>query len=316
MNNLLPLRDEWFENHPRPQSRATYERHLRTFILFCEKHQIKDVSDLDEKLIMKYPPTLLKAYAAATVNIKIVVLKDFLGYLADLDLVSVNWGKLERQWRRLPKSKRHKTELNAAGIEQMVEYCTAATPQDMIEARDLAFIVFLADTGLRVHEACKLKRGDMDWQNLRGVIVGKGNKKARFHISERAARLVQRYLSMRAQQDGSQNIPLYRLPVFARHDDGAGKKVLHITPTTGRNITSDMVERILGGGADPQKPITPHKFRHFLIDRARRQGGIMLAKGLARHESVKTTESYFHMDDEELDEGYREMFDNRTPVHN
>ena len=68
------------------------------------------------------------------------------------------------------------------------------------------------------------------------------------------------------------------------------------------------MERVLGSSADPQKPITPHKFRHFLIDRARRQGGLMLAKGLARHESLKTTEGYFHLEDDELDKGYQEMF--------
>jgi integrase len=153
-----------------------------------------------------------------------------------------------------------------------------------------------------------LKRGDIDWLELHGVIVGKRNKQAAFRISERTAGLVKRYLEMRAQQDGAQNIPLYRLPVFARHDDAAGKKILHMTTTTGRNITADMVTRVLGGDADPQKPITPHKFRHYLIDRARRQGGIMLAKGIARHKDIKVTEGYFHLEDEELDRGYKEMF--------
>ena len=36
----------------------------------------------------------------------------------------------------------------------------------------------LADTGLRVHEACKLQRGQVDWNEGRAVIVGKGNKQA------------------------------------------------------------------------------------------------------------------------------------------
>jgi integrase len=165
---------------------------------------------------------------------------------------------------------------------------------------------------LRVHEACKLKRGDIDWLELHGVIVGKRRKQAAFRISERTMRLTKRYLEMRAEQDGAQNIQLYRLPLFARHDDAAGKSILHMTPTTGRNITADMVMRVLGDQADPQKPITPHKFRHYLIDRARRRGGIMLAKGLARHESIQTTEGYFHMDDEELDRGYIEIFSSTT----
>lgn len=308
MPNLLPLRDEWFENHPKQASRQTYERHLRTFMDYCADHKIKDVADLNDQLIMKYPPTLLGVYADSSVNLKIVALKDFLGYLEDQDLLIVKWGRLERQWRRLPRSGRHKVQLDDNGIEQMIEYCLNTPPENIIEARNFAFIVFLADTGLRVHEACKLKRGDVDWPKLHGVIVGKGKKQAAFRISPRAAMLTKRYLDMRAKQDGSQTVLLHRLSVFARHDDAVGDAIKHISTTTGRNITADMVTRVLGSKADPQKPITPHKFRHFLIDRARRQGGIMLAKGLARHNSIKTTEGYFHMDDEELDRGYNEMF--------
>lgn len=308
MTALLPLRDEWFEQHPRPASRATYERHLRTFLDYCAEHDIQTPADLTDQVLLQYPPTLLDHYAGATISLKIVVLKDFLGFLEDRDLVSIKWTRLERQWKRMPRGDRHQVLLDDTGIERMIYYCMQTSPDDLIQARDFAFIVWLADTGLRVHEACKLKRGDVDWQQLRGVIIGKRKKQAAFRISKRAAQLVQRYLGMRAQLDGSQSIPLHRLPIFARHDDGAGKKVLHITPTTGRNITRDMVQRILGEKADPQKPITPHKFRHFLIDQARRSGGIMLAKGLARHDSIQTTEGYFHLDDEELDRGYQEMF--------
>jgi len=308
MPDLLPLRDEWFDNHPKPASKATYERHLRTFMDYCAARGIQDAEDLTDQVIMQYSPTLLDGYAGATINLKIVALKDFLGFLEDKDLISLKWSRLERQWKRLPRADRHQVQLDDHGIELMIAYCMHTVPADIIEARNFAFIVCLADTGLRVHEACKLNRGDMDWQELRGVIVGKRNKQAAFRISPRAARLTQRYLSRRAEQDGAQNIPLYRLPVFARHDDGAGKKILHMTPTTGRDITAQMVMRVLGEQADPQKPITPHKFRHFLIDRARREGGIMLAKGLARHDSIQTTEGYFHLEDEELDRGYREMF--------
>jgi integrase/recombinase XerC len=308
MPNLLPLRDEWFDSHPRPASRETYERHLRTFLEYCSARGAQDVQDLTEEIIMKYPPTLLEEYAGATINLKIVALKDFLGFLEDRDLIILKWARLERQWKRLPKADRHQVLLDDHGIERMIQYCLKTPPADILEARNFAFIVWLGDTALRVHEACKLNRGDVDWQQLHGVIVGKRNKQAAFRISPRAAQLTERYLTMRAEQDGSQGIPLYRLPLFARHDDGAGKKVLHMTPTTGRNITADMVMRILGEQADPQKPITPHKFRHFRIDLARQSGGIMLAKGIARHDSIQTTEGYFHMDDEELDRGYTEMF--------
>lgn len=310
MPNLLPLRDEWFDNHPRLASKGTYERHLRTFTEeFCTDRNIQDVGQLTDAVLLQYAPTLLSRFAGATINLKIVALKDFLGFLEDRDLLDIKWSRLQRQWKRLPRPDHHQVILDDAGIERMIDYCVHTTPGDIFETRNFAFIVFLADTGLRVHEACKLKRGDVDWLELRGVIIGKRNKQAAFRISERAERLTTKYLKQRATQDGEQNIPLYRLPLFARHDDAVGKAIKHMSPTTGRNITAAMVLRVLGETADPQKPITPHKFRHFLIDHARRQGGILLAKGLARHESVQTTEKYFHLEDEELDRGYSEMFE-------
>ncbi len=307
-DSLLTLRDEWFINHPRPASKATYERHLRTFLQYCADHSVVHVDELTDQLIMQYAPTLLDVYSNSSINGKIVALKDFLGFLEDEDLFIVKWTRLERQWRRLPRAGKHRVGLDDQGIEQIIEYCMATAPKDILDARNFAFVVFLADTGLRVHEACKLQRGDIDWSQLHGVIIGKGDKQATFRISDRAARLVGHYLDLRVEQDGAQNIPLYRLPVFARHDDGAGKVIKHMTTTTGRNITTEMVLRVLGEKLDPQKPITPHKFRHYFIDRARQRGGVMLAKGLARHESIQTTEGYFHLKDEELDQGYEEMF--------
>ena len=104
--------------------------------------------------------------------------------------------------------------------------------------RDCAFLLTLADTGLRVHEACNLRRGDIDWNEGRAVIIGKGDKQAVVRFSTRSLTALKSYLSSRAAQDGRSGHPLASLPLFARHDKGAGKKVKPITTTTGRNIVS------------------------------------------------------------------------------
>ena len=51
--------------------------------------------------------------------------------------------------------------------------------------RDRAFLLTLADTGLRVHEACNMRRGDIDWNEGRAVIIGKGDKQAVVRFSTR-----------------------------------------------------------------------------------------------------------------------------------
>ncbi|MBK9781938.1 MAG: tyrosine-type recombinase/integrase [Anaerolineales bacterium] len=67
--------------------------------------------------------------------------------------------------------------------------------------RDRAFLVTLADTGFRVHEACNLRRGDIDWNEGRAVIIGKGNKQAVVRFSSRSLSITSRLFQALSFQD-------------------------------------------------------------------------------------------------------------------
>ncbi len=111
-----------------------------------------------------------------------------------------------------------------------------------------------------------------------------------------------------AQIDGKTHKPLGALPLFARHDKGAGDKIKSITPTTGRNIVAEWVETILGPEA--VGTITPHSFRHFFVTRVlTTTGNLKLAQNLARHKNIAVTQRYAHLSDDELDKGYWEVFE-------
>jgi integrase len=120
------------------------------------------------------------------------------------------------------------------------------------------------------------------------------------------------YLSSRAGLDGSSGRPLASLPLFARHDRGAGKKIKPITPTTGRNIVHQRVQECLGESATGT--ITPHSFRHYFVTTVLRASGgnLKLAQELARHRNIVVTQRYAHLSDDELDQGYYEIFDQQT----
>jgi integrase len=166
----------------------------------------------------------------------------------------------------------------------------------------------LADTGLRVHEACNLHRGDIDWNEGRAIIIGKGNKQAVVRFSERSLSAIKDYLAIRAAFDGASGRPLPSLPLFARHDKGAGKKIKPMSTATGRNIVAERVSQALG--AEAVGRITPHSFRHYFVTTVlRASGNLKLAQELARHASIQVTQRYAHLSDDELDKGYREIFD-------
>jgi integrase/recombinase XerC len=174
--------------------------------------------------------------------------------------------------------------------------------------RDRAFLLTLADTGLRVHEACKLRRGDLDWNEGRAIIIGKGDKQAVVRFSTRSIKALKDYLSLRTALDGDTGKQLTALPLFARHDKGAGKKIKPMTTTTGRNIVTERVRQILGENAVGK--ITPHSFRHYFVTTVLRgSGNLKLAQELARHANIQVTQRYAHLNDDELDKGYYEIFE-------
>jgi integrase len=273
------------------------------------------VGNLDEDVITWYAGAL-KEYAPATERMYLTAVTNFFKFLSAERLADPNLPRLQllirqrsrRPGQRLPQFPRDH-------IETVLEYATNIannTSDDnknyLRNLRDRAFLLTLADTGLRVHEACGLRRGDLDWNEGIAVIVGKGDKEAVIRFSNRSISALRDYLNARGKIDGASGRPLASLPLFARHDKGAGKKIKPITTATGRNIVSLRVKEALG--PDAVGSITPHSFRHYFVTTVLRASGgnIKLAQELARHQNIAVTQRYAHLSDEELDQGYYEIF--------
>jgi integrase/recombinase XerC len=258
----------------------------------------------------------LKVYSPATERLYLTVATAFYEYLAAERLANPNLPRvrlLVRQRSRRPGQRLPQFPNNAIAV--MLDHAiklASVEMQDEFERlrnlRDRAFLITLADTGLRVHEACNLRRGDVDWNEGRAVVTGKGDRQAVVRFSRRAMQALKDYLSARAALDGSSRKPLASLPLFARHDKGAGKKVKPITTTTGRNIVAQRVKEWLP--LEAVGTITPHSFRHYFVTTVLRgSGNLKLAQELARHRNIAVTQRYAHLSDDELDKGYLEIFD-------
>jgi integrase/recombinase XerC len=177
--------------------------------------------------------------------------------------------------------------------------------------RDRALLVTLADTGLRVFEACGLTRGQLNSPEGKVSVIGKGDKEAQVRFSARALRAIRTYLQERAKIDGLQKKELSALPLFARHDWAARGKTLPMTTRSAERIIERWVEAVLG--ADAVGTITPHTFRHYFVTVVIRGSGgdFQVAQKLARHANITTTQRYAHISDEALDRAYDEIFTSR-----
>jgi site-specific recombinase XerD len=260
----------------------------------------------------------LKVYSPTTERLYLTALTGFFEYLSAERLCEINLPRIRlliRQRARKPGVRLPQFPFH--NIEYILEYAnniaiqSGGDEQDrLINYRDRAYLITLADTGLRVHEACALRRGDLDWNEGRALIIGKGNQQAVVRFSRRSLGAIRDYLSLRSTLDGASGRPLGSLPLFARHDKGAGKKIKPITTTTGRNIVTQRVREALGDEA--VGTITPHSFRHYFVTVVLRgSGNLKLAQELARHKNIAVTQRYAHLSDDELDKGYWEIFEEK-----
>lgn len=292
----------------------TYGNAIRFFLETLLLHQIDPdktpVTALQEDAIVLLANSL-KNHAPTTERLYLTAVSGFFAYLAADNILAVNLSRIKlliqqrgrRPGQRLPQFPASDIDTILEKISQP-EFLLSENPVDhLINLRDRAFLLTLADTGLRVHEACALRRGDLDWNEGKAMIIGKGNRQDIVRFSTRSTQALSEYLKTRQNIDGGSKIPLSALPLFARHDRGAGKKIKPITTTSGRNIVTDRVRELLGDAA--VGTITPHSFRHYFVTRVlRASGNLKLAQELARHKNIAVTQRYTHLSDDELDKGY------------
>jgi integrase/recombinase XerC len=298
----------------------SYKTAISFFLSILERYKInlKDAPSALPEESVSWFISALKNYSISTERLYLTAITGYFEFLFAEQLASPNLPRIKsivsrrarRPTQRLPQFSRENidTIINYA-INIVSAWSTTLPPEPIAlrQLRDMAFLLVLADTGLRVHEACNLDRGSIDWAEAKAIVEIKGGRDSVVRFSERSLGALRVYLSARATLDGSCGKPLSSLPLFARHDRGAGKKVKRITTTTGRNIVNQYVTKILGPEAIGT--ITPHSFRHYFVTVVLKStGNLKMAQELARHRNIAVTQRYAHLSDDELDKGYHGIF--------
>jgi len=292
---------------------------LRSFLMLAGFTLDRDAAAaLSEQTAADFALTLLEQhYSAATINLYLTSLTGFYEYLILELSLPLDMNRVRRLLKsKTPRVKRRLPQFSWEDIETVLSFCQSLQPaatsdqrQILRTKRDRAIILTLADTGLRVHEASNLMRGDVDWNRHTALVTGKGSKDALVRFSNRAISAIQAYLSSRSALDIRSSKPGASLPVFARHDRGAGKRVLSLSTFSIEKIVAETAWQAL---QDEEKAarITPHTFRHYFVTRVvKATNNIKAAQELARHESITTTEIYTHLLDQDLDDFYRQAVD-------
>lgn len=297
----------------------TYRNAMTMFSEVLEINKLEPSKETLDKIkedAIVWMANALKDFSPATEQVYLTATVGLYEYIAGENLANINLPRVRllikqrsrRPGIRLPQFPKNNIERIIIYAQDMHNTAHKDDNARLIAYRDRAFLITLADTGLRVHEACNLRRGDIDWLESRAIIIGKGNKEAVTRFSKRALKACKDYLGQRAVLDSNSGRPLASLPLFARHDRGAGKKVKPISTTTGREIVNQAVFNAIGPEA--VGTITPHSFRHYFVTTILiSSGNLKLAQELARHTNIAVTQRYSHLNDDELDQKYQEIFD-------
>ena len=230
----------------------------------------------------------LKKEKSTSVSRKISSLKSFYKFLyknnyidkKDYPLVKVTYPKKEK---KLPKFLYY---------NDLLEIINESS-KDKDVVRDRLIIEMLYATGVRVSELVNIKLSDIDFNNKRIVVCGKGNKERVVYYGDYAKEVLDKYLETHIRKDNNY--------LFLN------SKGEQITDGGIRYIIDNIMKKL-----SIKTHVTPHVLRHtFATDMLNNGCDIKVVQELLGHSSLKATEIYTHVTNERLKEVYYKCFPRR-----
>lgn len=290
---------------------AAYTQALHLFCRYLQQdfHVRCDraaIHKLQEGWALAYLAHLQETRSVETEHLYVRTVFQFYEFVAERYSVDLSIDTLNQQIIENRRTKLHALpQLPSVAIQLMLEFAQTFRPSQPADEseqreylrllRDRAFLLTLADTGLRVSEICGLRRGSIHAESCELAL----GESFTLPLTSRAAQAIEQYLTARRKQDSAQKLTAQdELPLFARHDKRASKRVLPISRWTGGNIVDDWAKLSLPLEtyrqllADNQR-ITPHSFRHYFVFTILSQtDNLETARARARHGDSSTTRRY------------------------
>ncbi len=231
----------------------------------------------------------------STQNYHLIALRNFLKYLAKMDIESLAPEKIE-----LAKTGDRTVHfLEKEDLERFLDAPLRSDAKKIIKKRDKAILELFFSTGLRVSELVALKKNEINFKKGEFTVIGKGGKSRIVFLSEDAKRHLKDYLSLRT------DLSPY---LFIRYDKAAQKNSLEEKPLTTRSIERMVQKYALASGI--AKKVTPHTLRHsFATDLLRGGADIRSVQEMLGHSSITTTQIYTHITNKKLKEIHKKFHD-------
>ena len=235
------------------------------------------LADVDVRVLAAYATELGRArprrLAPATIARKLAAVRSFLRFTLGPSCVP-DASLAPKRPRRLPDTP------SVAELEEALDACTG---DGTLELRNRALLELVYSAGLRSAEAVGLDLADVDFEQERIHVRGKGGKERTVPLGEEAAHWLGRYL-----RDAR--------PQLARGAENA----LFLS-ARGRRLDTSTLRRLFAH---------PHRLRHAFATHLLEGGAdLRTIQELLGHSSLSTTQIYSHVDGRRL----RKVYDRAHP---
>ncbi|HEY3107681.1 MAG TPA: tyrosine-type recombinase/integrase, partial [Chloroflexota bacterium] len=250
-----------------PATVATYRSVLRRFAEYLDECQPRPttVADLSAEHPIGFtrwvsdhgraPRSTVQLYATAVTRLYAFLVREELR--ADLPIERIQLRLTQLRGKRAKRLPKVPTDDLVERVLAAARAAPAASSPDgeLIRLRNIALVETLRGSGMRVSEIVSLRRGDLEREQRRAVVTGKGSKQRLVFFTDPAWRAIWTYLDARG--DGATARGLANLPVFARHDRAAGRRPGPLTTQSVRKVVWELARSCQADEAG----ITPHRFR-------------------------------------------------------
>ena len=156
--------------------------------------------------------------------------------------------------------------------------------------RNFAMITILLNCGVRLAELVNINISDIDFENNKLNVIGKGNKERTIYLNKACMKAINEYLKVRPVDGVKSNS---RDALFLSEQK---KRISR------RTVQYVVKQELKIAGIEKAEKYSVHKLRHTAATLMYKYGNVDIRalQELLGHESISTTEIYTHVDNEQI----------------
>ncbi len=272
------------ERQVSPHTISNYQRDIQQFLDWFQ--QSEHVS-LNKKTLQRYVSSLTKK-SPATIARQLSALRQFFDFFVELDIISDNPAK------HIKAPKKKKLLPKAIAVDDINQLLDA--PEKIFDftkpmhVRNYAILELLYSTGVRVNELVSLNLSDIDVNDGKARVLGKGNKEREVFIGRKALKALKAWLDARDDLSSEEACPALFLNRF-------GKRL------GVRSIQQQL--KAIGLEYNKNWNLHPHQLRHSFGSHILQSGADLRAvQELLGHSDIASTQIYTHLNFQQLAQVY------------